>query len=171
MVLMSPPEPVRFMEREDDLIGIVLPFLPSQIERVLNGSKHVILKFITQVPKKPHLFRLKKGMKVVFYFRASDRKLGGEATIVSLEFLLPQATASRYKGDRFISKHELQEYVSSRPGRTSKPLLVLRLSQPKRYPAGTTYPRNVTMAGEYLTEPFYRSSASAQVPWSFANFG
>ena len=65
---------------------------------------------------------------MVFYFRAFYRKLGGEATIVSLEFLLPQATASRYKGDRFISKHELQEYVSSRPGRTSKPLLVLRLS-------------------------------------------
>jgi hypothetical protein len=140
---------------ENKEVGIVFPVRPEHISRILDKHKDVFPKFISRIPKRPGLFRLKPGMKIIFYVSNSGRCVAGEAEIELIEFLPVKSAVSKYKNRLMLSQRELDEYADKALNRTEKPMLVLSFTKLRKYQDGMTYPRNVSMAGEYITQDKY----------------
>lgn len=136
---------------DERVIGIVVPISRTHAERILLAKKDVLTKYLSRVPRRREDFRLKKGMKVILYVTSSGRRVAGEAEIQDLRFLPLQETIERYHGRLVLTPDELTQYAKMQPGRTpSKPLLVLELKKVREYKDDVSYPRNVSMVGEYL---------------------
>ena len=141
---------------EGSTVGIIFPVPIEHAKRLLEGKKDVLVKYISRVPRKPQNFRLKKGMKVLFYISGSGRRIAGEAEIHLVGFLPPLEAFRKYQGRMMLSRQELLRYATSQPKRTiTKPLLVLELDKIQRYGNAAVFPRNVSMAGEYLSRDVY----------------
>jgi hypothetical protein len=146
---------------DSETSGIVLPVPLDYVNRILNRKRSVFVKYTSRVPKKLTDFRLHKGMKVLFYVSNSGRKIAGEAEIAGIEFMPPAEVLEKYRDQLVLSQSELSSYQAARPGRgPEKPLLVLSLGRVRRYPEGTTYHRNVSMAGEFLRLNVYNDLSS-----------
>lgn len=142
---------------DEVIAGIVLPISRTHAERVFRGGKDVLVKYLSRIPKRKQDFRLRKGMKLIFYVTESGRLVAGEAEIRNLCFLLPQDTIKKYGKRLILSTKELLEYANVQPGRTlTKPLVVLELSRAQKYEPEVTYPRNISMVGEYLRPNVYK---------------
>ncbi|MEM3872618.1 MAG: DUF365 domain-containing protein [Nitrososphaeria archaeon] len=143
------------MENKD--VGIVFPVRPEHVHRIFDEKKNVFVKYFSRAPKKLEDFRLKEGMKIIFYVSCSKRKLAGEAEIKNITFLTPNEVIEKYRERLFISEKELLKYVHRQPRRQhDKPLLVLELENMRRYPEGITYHKNISMVGEYITKEVYK---------------
>jgi hypothetical protein len=128
--------------------AVVYPLLPEHIERIFNG-KDVFCKYVGE----KHV-NINVGNKLIFYQSGSGKHLVGEATIDWIGYMPPDAIIEEF-GDRlFITPDELDKYRGNRS--KSEKLLVLVLSNIRRYEKPLKPPKTVTMAGCLLSRDQYK---------------
>jgi hypothetical protein len=132
--------------------AVVYPLLPEHIERLLKG-KDVFCKYVGEKPPSVSV-----GGKLIFYQSGGGKCLVGEATIDRIEFMTPDTIMKEFRDRLFITPDELNKYRGDRP--ESKMLLVLLLSQVRRYETPVKPPKVVTMAGCTLSRDQYRKLTS-----------
>jgi hypothetical protein len=144
------------LRMREDPIGIVLPLLREHADRILDQNRDVLVKYTSRIPKKPRNFRLKEGMKVLFYLSGSNRTIAGEAEIGGIRFMVPHDVLTEYGARLFLSREELSQYTRLQPTRsTNKPPLVLEVRRARRFTKAVAYRKRVSTAGEYLTAKDY----------------
>jgi hypothetical protein len=122
------------------------------VSRIFDEQKNVFVKYLARST----WVRLTPKNKVLFYASHDQKEIVGEAVIKTIEFLTPASVLERYGDKLFLNRDELMSYVSQQPSRTtSKQMLVLVLSKPKKYLKGIRVKKPITMAGQYLTEENY----------------
>lgn len=141
---------------DEEIIGVVIPTLQTHAERILSHGKDVLAKYVSRIPERPQNFRLKKGMKVLFYVSGSGRRIAGEGQIADIAFMTPIGAIEKYKNRLVLSRKELLDYMSSQPNRNlSTSLMVLEMKHLRKFASGVIFPKNISMAGEYLTPESY----------------
>jgi hypothetical protein len=136
---------------EESIVGIIFPVLPEHARRLLEEGKTVFVKFCGKntVPKK-----LGAGHKLFLYESGGGRRLVGEATIKETETGTCDQVWERFGGRLFLTRRELEEYVGPRRERK---MLVMVLSEAKRFPAPLNLRKALTMAGQYMTRELLAS--------------
>jgi hypothetical protein len=129
-------------------LAIVYPLLPEHIERLLKG-KNIFCKYVGERPP-----NVTVGGKLIFYQSGGEKHLVGEAIIDRIEFMTPESIVKEFRDRLFITPDELDKYRGDRP--ESKKLLVLFLSQVRKYKTPLKPPKVVTMAGCTLSKVQYR---------------
>lgn len=134
--------------------GIIYPIMKEHFERLESG-KDVFCKFVGSGNPK-----VKIGDKILFYRSGGSKEIVGEATITEMEYLAPDAAASKY-GDRlFITKDELKRYVDQRDRPEGKKLLVFVLKDVRKYRKPFKMEKPITMAGLTVTKKVYKGITS-----------
>jgi hypothetical protein len=144
---------VRVVLKQDEsfaTIGIIFPFFPKHLERLLNQHKTVFVKFFgrERIPVNLH-----PGSKLFLYESKGDKEIMGEAKILRVESLRASDVISVYGERLFLTQSEFDEYVGNR---RDKRILVLVLEDAKRYAVPLKLNRSVTMAGRYMTSKMYK---------------
>ncbi|MEM0117212.1 MAG: DUF365 domain-containing protein [Conexivisphaerales archaeon] len=143
---------------KESVIGVVFPLLPEHTKRILEQKKDVLVKYVSRIPQKPQNFRLSKGMKVLFYVSGSGRRIAGEGEINEVVFMPPLEAYEKYRARIVLSRQELLDYARLQPKRTlDKELLVLEMKHLRKFDQAVTFPRNVSMAGQYITRESYET--------------
>jgi len=137
-----------------NVIGVIYPIPLQFVSRIFSEKKDVFVKYLTYQSS----VRLAPKNKILFYASHGQKEIVGEAIIKAISFLTPAEVLERH-GDRvFLNKDELMEYASQQSSRTSsKKMLVLVLSNPRKYPKAIRVKKPLTMAGQYLTEEEYKA--------------
>ncbi len=130
--------------------AVIYPLLPKHIERIFKG-KDVFCKYIGRGTPS-----INQGSKLLFYASGSRFEILGEATISNIEFLTPEETIKKYEERLFISKEELDNYRNQRDRPSEKKLMVLTLSNIKKYDSPLRTAKTVTMAGQTLSKTEYK---------------
>lgn len=134
------------------LIGIIFPLPERLISRIFDNGKRIFTKFTTHPPSEESI-RIRSGNKMFFYKSRANKTLVGEAIIKKIEFMLPSEVMNKYKEELVNPPEEMSEYVG---GRNNKKMLVLDLSNIRRYTHPIIMKTPVTMAGLYVTEKNYK---------------
>ena len=135
------------------IIGVVYPIPLQYINRIFIQRRNIFVKYIRGTRTK-----IQSGHKAIFYASHGSKEIVGEGTIESIKFLTPDEAWQKYGEKIFLNRKELNEYTTRQPKRTStKKMLVLELRELKKYEKGITYPRPITMTGEYITKTDYTS--------------
>jgi hypothetical protein len=139
-------------EEGDETLGIIYPLIPDHAERFFKG-KTVFVKFVGRgaVPS-----RLHPGSKLFFYTSGGSREIIGDARIVKITTATAREVLEKYADQLFLTADELEEYVGDR---REKSMLVLSVSNAKKYDSRLKLPKYVTMAGQYMTKQWYESLA------------
>ncbi len=138
----------------NEIMGVVFPLPEYLIERFLNGTKDVFIKYLAH----PRGTRLSLGHKLFFYASGGERHLLGEAVIAAVKVLKPDQILEVYGERLFLSKEEFEKYSSSQPRKDyKKDLLVLEIKLAKRYNYPIKFPKLLTMAGRYISREMYNS--------------
>ena len=140
------------MERHN--AAMIYPLLPEHIERIFEG-RDVFCKYVGK--GRP---RIGEGSKLLFYALGGRFEVLGEAIVQVIEFLTPKEAATKYEGRLFIANEELEDYRKKEGRPPGKKLLVLRLTNVKKYDKPHKLSKTVTMAGQTLTETEYRKLLS-----------
>lgn len=134
--------------------GVVFPIPLQFINRIFDKKRNVFARYLPH----PTFARLAPRSRLFLYASHGQKEIVGEALIRKIEFLTPDELLKKYGEKVFLSRDELMNYTSQRPSRTtSKKMLVLILSKPRKYLKGIRYSGHMTMAGEYLTEDKYKA--------------
>jgi hypothetical protein len=134
------------------IVGVIYPIPLRFVSRIFVEKKDVFVKYLAHQSS----VRLTPKNKILFYASQAQKEIVGEATIKAIEFLAPVEVLEKYDNRVFLNRDELTEYASHQLSRTtSKKMLVLVLSGPKKYERGISYGKPISMAGEYLTEENY----------------
>ena len=136
--------------KSDKPIGIIYPLPPYLINRFFKDNKSVFVKYPTHETISP---KLRSCEKLIFYKSRSDWELVGEARIEEVYLMTAQEALCKFKEELFLSEEELEAYVKSR---TSKKLLVFKLSEARAYKRPIKLDHYVTMGGEYLFGKDYK---------------
>jgi hypothetical protein len=130
----------------DDTLGIIYPLIPEHTSRLFEDRKTVFVKF---VGKGVSPQRLHPGSKLFIYESKGRMEIVGEAKIVEIGTATFGEVLEKY-GDRlFLTPEELHEYVGDR---IAKRMLVLVITNPRRYKSPIQLAKSVTMAGRYMTK-------------------
>lgn len=113
----------------------------------MEGEKKIFVKFVGRAPK-----MLQPGAKLFFYESRSKKEIVGEARITELSYGTVGEVVEKYANDLFLTRKELEEYAGDRRG---KRMLVLRLSNARKYSLPLRMDKPVTMAGQYMTKRMY----------------
>ena len=132
------------------VVGVIYPIPLKFVDRLFSEQRNVFVKYLAH----PTRVRIAQRNRILFYASHGQKELVGEASITSIEFLTPTEALERYDGKVFLNKAELMQYTSGRS--PSKKLLVMVLSQPRKYAKAVKYWKPITMAGEYITEEVYK---------------
>lgn len=136
----------------------VFPVPANLVDRLFHEKKKVFVKYLTHTTSP----KLERGSKVIFYASHGQKKIVGEGVVESVEFLTADEALEKYGEKLFLSKVELLAYRGIQPSRDPlKQMLVLVLAGLRKYRCGISYPRPITMAGEYLTLETYKSLMKA----------
>ncbi|MDG7036927.1 MAG: DUF365 domain-containing protein [Nitrososphaerota archaeon] len=131
--------------------AVVYPFLPEHAERIFSG-KDIVVKYLPH----PHV-AYNKGAKLLIYISHSAKNIVGEATIQDIDFLPVEKLLKEYRNRLFLNEDELMKYSASQPGRVfTKPLLVLKILNIRRFKKPIVLPFSPTMAGRYLSNEMYQ---------------
>jgi len=136
------------------IAGVIYPIPLRFIKRILSEKRNVFVRYL------PHSTcpRLAPRSKILLYASRGQKEIVGEAMINKIEFLTPDEVLEKYGKKVFLNRDELMTCASQRSSRTtSKKMLTLVLSVPKKYSKGIKYKGHMTMAGEYLTEDIYKA--------------
>ena len=148
--------------RQSD-VGLVVPVSRDIAGRIFAKKGDVFVKNVPQSPRNPSEYRLKKGMKVIFYLSGSNREISGEAEVEMVEFLDTTEALQRYHERLVLDEEEFKAYANASKIR-GRPLLVITLGNPKKYPVGVKYPKRISLAGEYLSRETYIALTSEASP-------
>jgi hypothetical protein len=135
-------------EEGDESIGMIYPLIPHHAERFFKG-KTVFVKFVRVVPARLHI-----GSRLFFYMSGGSREIIGDARIVKMTTATAGEVSEKYADQLFLTADELEEYVGDR---WEKSMLVLSLSNARKYHSPLKLPKYVTMAGQYMTRQWYES--------------
>jgi hypothetical protein len=139
---------MKHMNYENDIEGVIYP-LPKIIVERINENKNIFVKYLARPPKKKGLLtKLKVGDTLFVYQSGSEKEIVINALIKKIEFLLIEEVIHSYKNKTIADENELRRYSK---GRESKPLLVLHLTNIKRYDSPLKVNVPITMAGRYIT--------------------
>lgn len=129
--------------QQQKIIGMIFPITNEMLSILKKREKAVLCKFTPQesIPK-----YLKIKQKVVFYF---SRHLVGEGIIREINLTSPLNIIRKYIKNLLITKKEFKNYVGMR---SSKKLLLLKLSNLKIYKAELSPIYPVPMSGRYIRE-------------------
>jgi len=139
---------------EERKMAVIYPLLPEHIERIFRG-KDVFCKYVGKGAPS-----IKEGSKLIFYASGSRFEALGEATIKTIEFLTPEEIITKYENRLFITKEELDNYRNQRNRPPEKKLMVLSLSNIKKYDRPRKTSKTVTMAGQTLSKTEYKKLLS-----------
>jgi hypothetical protein len=128
--------------KAEDVLGMIYPIPPKLASRILDETDIVFVKFA----KRPIL--LERGSKLFFYQSSSGQVIVGEARIDEIQIMSPTRAISEYGSRLPLNRDEFWAYVGKRENRN---LLVLSLSNIKRYNRPAKTSKSVTMAGQYMT--------------------
>jgi hypothetical protein len=144
----------------DDVLGIIYSFIPKHIPRFFENGKTVFVKFIGRRAYR----QLRPGSKLFFYEARSGRKIVGEARILAIDTSTPEEVVSKYSGQLFLTTTELEEYASKgwSGDRKSKEMLVLIVTNPRKYKTPLTLGKKLTMAGQYMTRKMFETLEKSQ---------
>lgn len=129
--------------------GIILPMSKEFAENIIKLNKTVFVKYTTHEPTKKTKKRLKEGDKFYIYVTGGTKEIIGEADIINCEYLIKQDVLKKYSKSLAISKEQLDKYSK---GRENKKLLVLSLSNVKKYKKPIKLEKPITMTGLYIKE-------------------
>lgn len=132
----------------DELIGVIYALPTYLIDRFFRGKKHTFVKYLGRQPTT----RLAPGHKIIFYASHDKKQLLGEATIHTIDFLVPSEVPQRFARSLFLTAEEFAAYTGKR---LQKPLMVLQLQKIRIYPVPIASPVTVTMAGRYIHSDSY----------------
>jgi hypothetical protein len=136
------------------IVGVIYPIPLQFVGRIFAEQRNVFTKYLAHSTST----KLVKGNKILFYASRGQKEIVGEAVIREIEFLTPAALLERHGDKVFLNRDELMNYASRRSSRTtSKKMMILVLSKPKKYPKGIKYNKPISMVGEYLTRENYNS--------------
>ena len=136
------------------IVGVVYPIPMHFVDRIFAEQRNVFVKYL------PHSTRVRivPRNRILFYASHGQKEIVGEATIKTIEFLTPLEALEKHGDKVFLGKDELMNYALQQPSRsTSKKLLVLVLSKPRKFAKGISCEKPITMVGEYLTEERYHA--------------
>jgi hypothetical protein len=133
--------------KTDKIAGAIFPIPIELVGRLFDGKPKIFVKCL---PRKST--RLVPKNKIIFYASHGTKELVGEGTIKKIEFLDSEAILSRYKERLFLDEDEFRAYVRGR-----KEILALALANLRKYSTPIKYGKNLTMAGQYITQVEYRS--------------
>lgn len=136
------------------IAGAIYPIPTEFVNRIFDGKDKVFVKYVAH-----NTTKLASRHKIVFYASHGLKKLVGEGTIESVEFLTPDDVLAKFKNELFLDEVELRAYVRERPSRTSKKMLTLTLRKLRKYKEFIYYDKPITMAGQYLSAEQYDSLA------------
>ena len=135
-------------------IYLIYPILPEHIERIFQG-KDVFCKYIGKGTP-----RLKVGSKLLFYASRNQYEVLGDAIIIAIESLMPDKIIFKYEDRLFITKEELDNYRIQRDRPADRKLMVLILSNIKKYDRPHRMLKRVSMAGQTLSKEEYKKLLS-----------
>jgi hypothetical protein len=135
----------------DRIMAVIYPLKSSLIQRFFDKQKDIYVKYL------PHpTTRLEPGDKLLFYRTKSDKKVIGEATIITINFLNVKNAIEKYNDRIFLSKDELTQYSRKR---TTK-MLVLELNKIKKYNNPVSASKKISMTGLHLKNSEYKELIS-----------
>lgn len=134
-----------------EIVGFVFPIRSHHANSIFEKGKDVFLKFTGRLKE------LHAGSKVIFHV-SIEKLLVGEATIKSIERMMPEEVWKKYGTRLFLTRAELLEYARKSPlgeERRRKELLVCVLTKVKKYHKPKIPKRRMTTAGYYITRDDY----------------
>jgi hypothetical protein len=131
----------------EKIVGVIYPIPSKLIDRFFDGDTKTFVKCLSH-----DTTRVAPKNKIIFYASHGSKELTGEGTIKKVEFLDPETILSRYKQTLFLTENEFRTYIGCRTR-----ILVLTLSDIKKYSKPIKYKRSITMAGQYVTKNEYFS--------------
>ena len=147
-------ELVRQMKRSNE--AVIYPILPQHVDRLFRG-KDVFCKYVGR--KAPNIAA---GGRLIFYRSGGTRQLVGEAKIKDVRLMTPDLILGEFRDRLFITADELEQYRLRGDRPTERKLLVLLLSEIKKYRTPLKAPKVVTMAGCVLSRAEYGRLMKAQ---------
>lgn len=136
---------------KSEISGAIYPVPYRFSDRFFDGKKKTFVKCLPR-----NKTRLEPKQKIVFYGSYSSKKLFGEGTIETVEFLEPNEILNKYRDNLFLTEPEFLSYVAGR----NRKLLTICLTKLVRYKTPISFHRPVTMTGQYLTPQEYSSLMS-----------
>lgn len=133
----------------NQIAGVIYPVPKQFVDRLLVEKRNVFVKYV----RAPGSSKVAKNDKVLFYASQSSKQIVGEAKIENVEFLAPSQALAKYGNKLFINAEELEAYRANRD--PSKKILVLVLSNLRRYPEPKIFKKPITIAGLYITKDEY----------------
>jgi hypothetical protein len=131
------------------IVGVIYPVPLQFVDRLLLENRYVFVKYLPKISG----LKIVPKHKVLFYRSHSSKDIVGEGKIEQISFQTPEEALERYGNKLFLNKEELMRYVFQQPKRDqSKKLLVLVLSNIKRYSTPKKFKKPISMAGRYLTQ-------------------
>lgn len=145
--------------KESSISAVIFPLPAYLAERLLDQGKTVFVKYMSHFRT-----RIKPGHKILFYESGGKKELIGEGIIMSTEFLKPHEILSKYAKEFFLNKNELEKYTRKRPKRNlNKKLLVMQLSELKRFKNTISYPEGLSLAGKLIDYSQYKKIKMKQI--------
>jgi len=142
---------------EEHKAAVIYPLLPQHIERIFQG-KDVFCKYVGKGTPS-----IKEGSKLLYYASGSQFEILGEATIKTIEFITPKEIITKYEKRLFITREELDNYRRLRSRPLEKKLMVLSLSNIKKYDKPRKTSKAVTMVGQTLSKTEYKEMLSRNI--------
>ncbi|MGA2625738.1 MAG: DUF365 domain-containing protein [Candidatus Bathyarchaeia archaeon] len=137
-------------KENNEIVGVIYPLTQDHIERFFRG-KTVFVKFLSRGIVPPGL---RRGSKLLFYMTGGSKEVLGEARIMDIASATSQDVLENYRDRLFLTATELEDYVGER---RHKPMLVLTISDVKRYRPPRILSKYITMAGQNVTKQWYEN--------------
>jgi hypothetical protein len=132
---------------KEKISGAIFPVPVEMTQRLFDAETKIFIKCLPRSTT-----RLTPKNKIIFYASHGLKELVGEGTIEKIEFLNTETILSKYKHLLFLNEDECREYIKGR-----RDVLTLTLVNLKKYCPPIKYGKNLTMAGQYITNADYRS--------------
>lgn len=136
--------------------AVIYPLFSEHMDRLFKG-KDVFCKYVGE-----RLPNITVGAKFMLYLSGGSKQLIGEARIDDIKLMTIDQILERFADRLFINTEELERYRSNRP--KEKKLLVLLLSNIKKFNTPLTSPKVVTMAGCTLSKGEYKKLIKLMPP-------
>ena len=137
------------MNESTNLFAVIYPLPSNLASRILQDRKSIFVKYPTHEKISP---KLESCQKLLFYISGSNKEIGGEAEIVSINLMTLPEVVSAYGSKLFLTEDELREYSN---GRDAKKMMVFELSAIRRYSEPKELGHGITMVGEYMQKEEY----------------
>tara|TARA_Y100000310_G_C20680871_1_gene815855 strand:- start:2264 stop:2677 length:414 start_codon:yes stop_codon:yes gene_type:complete len=128
----------------NEILGVVFPLSPEQVNNLFKGH-NIFIKFAQLKNKKN---KLTECNRFFIYQTKSNKEIIGEATISKVEFLNFKEISKKYSFNEICNiENEFMDYIE---GREHAKMLVMVLSNPKKYKNPIKLKKRLSLSYIYL---------------------